>query len=136
MTLMRRSPISTLLSPPRRENFSQFDQYKKICSPLGHNGMRNARRQGIYWICTIPEHEFRAPGRTPEPVSWMCGQLECGLESGYRHWQIYVALARKGSIRTLQEIFGQAGHYELTRSVAAEEYCLKEDSRVEGTQFR
>ncbi len=89
------------------------------------------RRQGIFWILTIPYHNW-----TPYPVpdcAWVTGQLERGAE-GYVHWQIVVAFKRKRSIIFVKELFDKC-HAELTKSDAACDYVSKEDSRIPGTQF-
>lgn len=91
------------------------------------------RRQGIFWILTIPHHEF-----TPYPVpgtKWISGQLESGGESGYLHWQLVIALATKSSVAQVKSLFGSSCHAELTRSEAANEYVNKDDTYVEGTRF-
>lgn len=95
-----------------------------------------ARRQGIYWLCTIPADSWSVPEPAvpPSDVSWLRGQLEQGA-SGYVHWQLVVALERKGSCATMQKIFGKNGHYELSRSKSAEDYVWKEDTAIEGTRF-
>lgn len=90
------------------------------------------RRQGIYWMLTIPQPDF-----VPYPVrgsSWFRGQLETA-SSGYVHWQACIAWSKKKSLRQVKEVFGESCHAELTRSDAAFEYVFKEDTRVAGTQF-
>jgi hypothetical protein len=91
------------------------------------------RSQGIFWIITLPENSFEPS--LPDGVQWIRGQLECGDNTGYKHWQLVCALEKKGTCRTLQSIFGRTGHYELSRSAAANLYVFKEDTRVHGTQF-
>jgi len=89
------------------------------------------RRQGIFWIGTIPFQHF-----TPFPMpgtKWIKGQLERG-EGGFLHWQIMVAFSKKKSLSGVRELFGPF-HFELTRSPAAGDYVWKEQTRVEGTQF-
>ncbi|QDJ95273.1 replication-associated protein [Capybara virus 33_cap3_6684] len=88
--------------------------------------MAGHRRQGVYWIITLPERGWGLQRPLPEPVRYITGQLEQGESTGYRHWQCCVHLYRKGSIRQLQAIFGEDGHYELSRSSQAEAYCNKE----------
>jgi len=91
-----------------------------------------SRRQGIFWLLTIPENEYN-PQDHPD-CQWIKGQLEEG-ESGYRHWQIIVALKRKSSLAGIKKIFGNQAHAELSRSEAANDYVNKEETRVQGTQF-
>ncbi|AJD07548.1 replication-associated protein [Sewage-associated circular DNA virus-27] len=91
------------------------------------------RRQGIYWLLTIPFHEWTP--YLPPGVSWIRGQLESGSESGYLHWQIVVALTTKCSLRGIKGLFGDSTHGELSRTNRASVYVWKEETRIEGTQF-
>ncbi len=95
---------------------------------------RPRRRQGIFWLLTIPYSDFTSPTSLPESLSWIKGQLERG-ESGYEHWQLIVALSSKGSLATVKSIFGNTCHAELSRSEAAEQYVWKDATSVEGTRF-
>lgn len=90
------------------------------------------RRQGVYWILTIPEDEFEP--HHPEEISYIKGQKERGSNTGYLHWQLLVVLRRKGSLSTIKGIFGNRVHAELSRSSAANDYVWKEETRV-GEQF-
>jgi len=91
-----------------------------------------ARRQGIFWLLTIPQHEFIP--YTPPNVQYIIGQLEEGETTGYRHWQILVAFKTKQSLNGVRATFGNV-HAELSRSSAATAYCQKEETRIIGTQF-
>lgn len=91
------------------------------------------RRQGIYWLLTIPQDDWTPC--LPEGVNWIRGQLERGSNTNYVHWQIIVALSSKGSLASIKGIFGGTCHAELSRSSAATKYVWKEDTRIEGTQF-
>lgn len=98
--------------------------------------MPNNPTQGHYWICTMPHADF-VPW-LPPGVSWVKGQLEQGLvggADGYLHWQFVVHLTKKARLGGIKAILGDRGHFELSRSEAATEYCSKEETRVEGTQF-
>lgn len=89
------------------------------------------RRQGVYWLCTIPSpHPMFPMDVLPNGVRYVRGQLERGEETGYEHWQLLIILERKGSIRKMQELFGEAAHYELSYSKASEDYVWKEQSRL------
>lgn len=91
------------------------------------------RRQGIFWILTIPYNDF-----TPYPVpdcSWIKGQLECGSNTNYYHWQLLAAFSSKKSIAGVKAIFGTTCHAELSRSEAANEYVWKDDTAILGTRF-
>lgn len=96
--------------------------------------MANAQTKATYWILTIPQHGF-VP-YLPPSVQFIKGQLETGTETGYKHWQLYVVLDRQCKLGTVKRLFGDSVHAEATRSSAAEDYCFKSDTRVEGTQFQ
>lgn len=89
------------------------------------------RRQGIYWLLTIPQESF-VPW-LPSGVAWLRCQLERG-DGGYLHWQLVLALSKKGSLSTVRDIFGPV-HAELSRSSAASEYVWKEETSVPGTRY-
>lgn len=97
------------------------------------------RRQGIFWILTLPSSNPSTsawpPTELPRGLQWISGQKEVGQERGYEHWQVCLALSKKGSLRTIQGMFGTDMHAELSRSSAAKEYCQKEDTAVSGTRF-
>ncbi|GAC77779.1 replication protein [uncultured marine virus] len=90
------------------------------------------RRQGIFWILTIPHHGFTP--YLPVSCQWIKGQLE-HADSGFLHWQIIVAVRKKTSLSGITNTFGPY-HAELSRSSAAGDYVWKEDTRVAGTQFQ
>lgn len=90
-----------------------------------------SRRQGIYWILTIPHASFTP--YLPPQCQYIIGQLECG-DGGYLHWQVVVGFKRKQSLNGVRGVFGE-WHAELTRSGAALDYVWKSDTRVDGTQF-
>lgn len=92
-----------------------------------------ARRQGIYWLLTIPHSDFTP--YLPEGINWIRGQLERGSDTEYLHWQILVATSSKTGLPGIKRIFGHGIHAELTRSASANDYVWKEETRVEGTQF-
>lgn len=91
------------------------------------------RRQGIFWMLTVPHHQF-VPF-LPNGVVFIRGQLESGGNSGYLHWQLVCAFGRKCSIKQVKSTFGDSAHCELTRSRKAIEYVWKEETKVEGTEF-
>lgn len=89
--------------------------------------MVEGRRQGIYWLLTIPEEDFEPC--LPEGCRYVKGQLEEG-EGGFRHYQVLVVLGKKGSRTSVREMFGGRAHCELTRTSAANEYVWKEQTRI------
>lgn len=92
-----------------------------------------SRRQGIFWLLTIPHHDFLP--YLPSNCQFIKGQAEIGNGTGYAHWQILVALKTKGSCRQVKDIFGDSCHAELSRSSAADSYVWKEDTAVANTRF-
>lgn len=92
------------------------------------------RRQGIFWLLTIPFAQWHQPTCLPPQLSWIRGQQEIG-ESGYHHWQLIVGFRQKASLRAVKVCFGNSCHGELANSSAADEYVWKDATRVEGTQF-
>lgn len=115
--------------------------------------------QGRYWLLTVPEEKFTP--HLPKECCYIIGQLEEGKErqhqpncdsnyesgggqagtgkcncnaQGYRHWQMVVCFNKKVRPSTVIKTFGKY-HHELTRSDAAEKYCEKNDTFIEGTRF-
>lgn len=97
------------------------------------------RRQGIFWLCTIPatnSHTLDWPPRELIPgLSWIKGQRELGSTTDYDHWQVCVAFNKKISLSGIQKLLGTDGHYELSRSSAAADYVWKQETSVDGTRF-
>lgn len=87
------------------------------------------RRQGIFWILTIPagESDTRPPCLTTlsPPVVYIKGQLECGGKTGYRHWQVIAAVRPKQSIHGIKSVFGRRIHADLTHRKSSLEYVWK-----------
>lgn len=86
-----------------------------------------------YWLLTIPQHGYTP--YLPRSVRYIRGQLECGAESGYLHWQLLVTFAQQQRLAAVKKLFGDACHAEPSRSSAATSYVWKDDTRIEGTQF-
>lgn len=93
----------------------------------------SSRRQGIFWILTIPYDSWVKPSELPDSLAWITGQPELG-RGGYRHWQLCVAFRKKTSLAGVKTKFGSKCHAELSRSEAAAEYCSKLDTR-DGEHF-
>lgn len=92
-----------------------------------------ARRQGIFWLLTIPHHNF-VP-YLPPGIKYIKGQLERGSQGGFLHWQLLVGCERKSSLSQITRIFGEGIHAELSRSEAANDYVWKDDTSIAGTRF-
>lgn len=93
---------------------------------------RTEPRQGMYWLCTAPHHTF-TPYHLPF-CNWLLGQLEIG-EGGYLHWQFVIGLKKKMSVVALKRLFMPEVHFKYSTNAGANDYCLKEETRVSGTQF-
>jgi len=93
--------------------------------------MQNAR----HWIGTISKASgWLVPtGALEAPCVWIKGQEEIG-ESGFHHYQLVASFSRQVRLSQVKRIVGD-GHWEPTRSDAAEAYVWKEDSRVPESQF-
>jgi len=92
---------------------------------------KKERRQGIFWILTIPHYGFTP--YLPRGCSWITGQLELG-ESGFLHWQIVVSFTKKMARKGVREMFGPY-FCELTISAKANQYVRKSETAIQGTQF-
>jgi len=100
---------------------------------------KNSRRQGIFWLLTIKKNGYDGttelpPESLPEGLSWIRGQLECGSNTAYEHWQVFVAFRTKQSVPGVKRYFGSAAHAELSRSQAAADYVWKDDTAIPGTR--
>lgn len=96
--------------------------------------MVQMRRQGVYWLLTIPESAW-VPC-LPGGVLYVRGQKESGSDTGYLHWQVLAVFQRKTTLRQCKSTFGgDVVHAELSRSSAADTYVWKESTRVANTQF-
>lgn len=86
-----------------------------------------------YWILTIPLNEF-TPIYLPGIFVFMQGQMEEGTNTGYRHYQCFGITGSQCRISAIKKFLPTA-HIEATRSKAAETYCIKDDTAIEGTRF-
>lgn len=126
-------PLNTF-QPIARESLEEESQ------PLQRRGrprIRNKKSpQGQYWMCVIPKDEWKPWDTLPRELLFAKGQLEVGGTTGYEHWQFVVGFRRKLRLNGVKQYFGITGmRCELTKSRAANEYCLKEETAVPGTQF-
>lgn len=90
---------------------------------------------GRYWILTIPKDDFTQWTELRDNVIFLTGQLESGGQTGYQHWQLMAIFNRNTRLAGVKKTFGTRIHAELTRSAAAEGYCNKEDTAIDGTRF-
>jgi len=96
------------------------------------------RRQGIFWMLTVPSdrpsllQSIITTNTLPDEVEWIRGQEELGA-GGFKHYQAVVAFCKKVSLNGVTSLFGKF-HAELTKSIAADEYVWKDDTRI-GERF-
>jgi len=93
--------------------------------------MQNAR----HWIGTISKASGWVTPTDPleAPLVWVKGQEEIG-EGGFNHYQLVASFSRQVRLAQVKRLVGD-GHWEPTRSDAAEKYVWKEDTRVPESQF-
>jgi len=108
-----------------------YKRSEKKCNFFINNDM--ARRQGTQWMGTVGT----ATGWQPclqHGCVYLKGQKELG-EGGFEHFQIFFITSSKESVRSVASKWHPVvGHWELTRSAAAESYVWKEATRI-GEQF-
>lgn len=126
------------LSPLAR--VSQLQERERASTSNQSEPRPVARRQGRYWIITIPFAAWCVPSECPELLAYVHGQQELGANVGdqgesYHHWQLYCITKKKASAMQVKSCFANEAHVELTRSEAAEEYCLKDATCIDGTRF-
>jgi hypothetical protein len=85
-----------------------------------------------FWILTIPHGDWEPV--LYDGVAYAKGQAELGA-GGYEHWQLIVILSKPQRLSWLKSRFPRSAHAEPTRSVAAEGYVWKEDTRIADTGF-
>lgn len=127
----RGSPSGSSSAPSVAESIRFLRSLEDVRARIRSGTGITKRRQGIFWILTIP-HEHFTPW-LPAHCSWIKGQLE-KASSGFLHWQVVVGLKTKGSVGSVRSIFGPF-HAELTRSSSANAYVWKAETAVPGTQF-
>lgn len=87
-----------------------------------------------YWMLTIPIESWNPPTELPPSIAYVRGQQEIG-ESGYHHWQLLAVFKQKTRRTAVKSAFSQQAHCEPSKSVAADAYVWKEETRVAGSQF-
>lgn len=93
--------------------------------------------QAKFWLGTIfSPHPAFPISECPPGVSYIKGQTETCPTTGREHYQLVVCLSSRGTLATVKRLFGgNAGHWERSRSTAANAYVWKEETSVDGTRF-
>lgn len=92
-------------------------------------------KQARYWLGTVnPDHGvWEPPTVLPDNVVWLRGQRELA-STGTQHWQLFAAFDKKVRLSTVKTSICN-GHWEPSRSEAAEQYVWKEDTAIANTRF-
>lgn len=87
-----------------------------------------------YWLGTL--YDWTPPRELPagSDLVWLRGQQERCPTTGRLHHQIFAAFSKNQRLSAVKAKVG-AGHWEPSRSEAAEAYVWKEQTRVPDTQF-
>lgn len=88
------------------------------------------------WLGTLnnPDmvpHEFLENMFIKTKAAYVCGQLEKGKD-GTAHIQFFVNLKSPVRISVLTKVCKEAHYEKVIINNGADDYCLKEDTRVEG----
>jgi len=94
--------------------------------------LKSINMQGVYWIGTL--YEYSPPTVLPSGVTWLKGQSETCPTTGRIHVQCIAGFPRSTRLAAVKRLIAP-GHWELTRSSAAESYVWKDDTAVPGTRF-
>jgi len=85
-----------------------------------------------YWLGTL--YDWTVPAELPTGCIWMRGQQERCPTTERLHHQLIVGFSKPQRLAAVKRLIF-AGHWEPTKSSAADAYVHKEETRVEGTQF-
>jgi len=85
-----------------------------------------------YWLGTC--YSPTMPAQLTAPCVWLRGQQETCPTTGRIHWQVCAGFSRPVRLGGVKLSICD-GHWEPTRSDAADEYVWKEATRIPGTQF-
>lgn len=92
-------------------------------------------KQARYWLLTIPIDAYKLPTELPANILWLRGQQERGDNTDYHHWQLFCTFKQPARLAAVKKIFGEKCHAEPSRSQAAEQYVIKDDTAIAGTRF-
>lgn len=84
------------------------------------------------WLCTLnnPKVSLKDLFDLFNP-QYMCGQLEKG-ESGTEHFQFYLHFSKQVYFTQLKKLNDQVHYIGVHINNGADNYCLKEDTRIDG----
>jgi len=93
--------------------------------------------RAINWIGTISLERFNREeligAFTTLSIKYAVYQLECGEDTGYPHWQVYLISTQRIRINGLRAATHNS-HWEIRKGThqQAKEYCSKEETRLDG----
>lgn len=85
-----------------------------------------------FWLGTL--YDWTPCESLPETCTWLKGQQEVCPSTGRTHHQVIAGFARQVRLAHVKRVVG-VGHWEATRSSAADAYVHKDDTAVVGTRF-
>ena len=85
-----------------------------------------------YWLGTL--YDWAVLGELPEACCWLKGQQETCPTTGRPHHQVIAGFKRAVRRAFVLRVVGP-GHWEATRSAAADDYVHKDATAVAGTRF-
>lgn len=85
-----------------------------------------------FWLGTL--YDWTVPTDIAVPLVWLRGQQETCPTTGRLHHQIIAGFSKPQRLPSVKAKVG-SGHWEPTKSLAADDYVWKEATRVPGTQF-
>lgn len=85
-----------------------------------------------YWLGTL--YDWTVPAELPVGCIWIRGQQETCPTTGRLHHQLIAGFSKPQRLAGVKRLIAP-GHWEPSRSDAADSYVWKEDTRVAGTQF-
>lgn len=95
-----------------------------------------ASKPARIWIGTVPHATVPdIKSLFDSTVTYAIGQLEEGESTGYKHWQVCVWISKPVRRSHLTKLFGSGTHWEPSKSAAANDYCTKSATRVDGSTF-
>jgi len=85
---------------------------------------------GRVWLGTL--YDWTPGVELPDPACcWLRGQKEICPTTQRPHYQVIAGFIRTVRLAFVKRVIGE-GHWEVTRSAAADDYVWKEATRVEG----
>lgn len=85
-----------------------------------------------YWLGTL--FDWLPPEDLPDSCCWLKGQQETCPTTLRNHYQVIAGFIRAVRVPHIKRVIGN-GHWEATRSKAADDYVHKDLTAVEGTRF-